>query len=203
MTRPVLAVLFVSLVVTSAGLGQTAPTLSLTLSSAEPPEVFVQAQHLLTRGFLEGLRSGFPLHLVYQTALKEERPFKDRTVSEFPFEFVVLFDPVRERFAVESRDATTILSDESALERHLSRVYQLGLEPDQAGRFYYEGTVEARMLSDEDVDEAFAWLRGENSDSVRLQDPGFLARLARRVLVRASAMPRVRLEARTSEFTVP
>jgi hypothetical protein len=71
------------------------------------------------------------------------------------------------------------------------------------GEFYYDAAVTARMLSDDDVDEAFAWLRGEGGDSTRVEDPGFFARIARRVLIRVTALPEVRLEARTTRFHVP
>jgi hypothetical protein len=202
-SRNARAVLAFSLVAGGAGWGQGPPALSLSLRDSDPPELLVQAQELLQADFIEGLRSGFPLHVVYRATLKEARPFKDRKVSEFVWEYVVLFDPVRDRFAVESPDGTEILPDRRVLGRRIATVYVVGLEPDRSGNFYYEGAVEARMLSDEDVDEAFAWLRGENSDSVRLKDPGFFARFARRVLVRASALPRVRLEARTDEFRLP
>jgi hypothetical protein len=50
--------------------------------------------------------------------------------------------------------------------------------------------------------EAFAWLRGEGADSARLRDPGIMARLARRVLMRVSGLPSLRLEERTRRFTV-
>ena len=185
--------------------GQTEPVLTAALRNSRPPEVVVRVEHLLARAeFLDALRSGFPLYVAYEVALRQSQTFTDRTVDDLVLEYVVLFDPVRDRFAIESGDETTeILSDRSALERRLAAAHVVGLEPDRSGSFYYETTVEARMLSDEDVDEAFAWLRGANSDSVKLRDPGFFGRLARRVLVRVTTLPHVRLRARTEQFRVP
>jgi len=204
-SRSALAALVVLPAVVTAALGQEGPAVTATLRDARSPEVVVRFEQLFSRiEFLDALRSGFPLYVAYHAALRRSQTFKDRTVADFVWEYVVLFDPVRNRFALETGDGTTeVLPDRSALERRLATAYVVGLEPDGSGSFYYEATVEARMLSDEDVDEAFAWLRGANSDSVRLHDPGFLGRLARRVLVRVTTLPHVRLKARTEEFTVP
>ena len=47
-----------------------------------------------------------------------------------------------------------------------------------------------------------AWLRGESAEGGRVQDPGMLARIARRLLMRVTSLPRVRLERRTRRFVV-
>jgi len=203
--RSALAALAILPAVAAAALGQEGPALTVALRDATPPEIVVRFEGLFTRiEFLDALRSGFPLYVAHHAALRESQTFKDRTVDEFVWEYVVLFDPVRDRFALETGDgATEVLPDRIALERRLAAAYVVGLEPDGSGSFYYETTVEARTLSDEDVDEAFAWLRGANSDSVKLRDPGFFGRLARRVLVRLTTLPHVRLKARTAEFGVP
>jgi len=202
--RSVLAALSALPTLVSVGLAQEQPALTVALRDARPPEVVVRMEHLLARPeFLDALRSGFPLYVVHRATLRQSQAFKDRTVTDFVWEYVVLFDPVRNRFALESGDeATELLPDREALERRLAAAYVVGLQPDRGGTYYYETTVEARMLSDDDVDEAFAWLRGANGDSVKLKDPGFLGRLARRVLVRVTTLPHVRLSARTEAFDI-
>lgn len=194
----------VSLLTALPAVAQDAPSLTVTLRRNSAPEVFVSVQNLLADGqFLDALRSGFPLYMEYRVQLRQAQPLWDRTVSAYVEEAVVLYDPVRDRFAVETGDsAQLLLPDRSALERWLERVYRVGLGLEGSGPFYYEARVEARMLSDEDVDEAFAWLRAESGDSVGLRDPGPLARVARRLLMRVTPLPRVRLRGRTEEFSV-
>lgn len=204
MARPGVAVaLGASLIAALPAAGQTAPSLVVTLQQTSPPGVHVSVRDLLANGeFLDALRSGFPLYMAYRVQLRRPQALWDRTVSDIVWEYVVLHDPVRDRFAVETADGSAILPDSAALARRLARVYAVGLEPEGTGSFYYEAQVEARMLSDEDVDEAFAWLRAESGDSVRLRDPGLLARLGRRLLMRVTPLPRIRLQGRTEEFRV-
>ena len=77
-------------------------------------------------------------------------------------------------------------------------MYVVELEPTEAGTFYYQVSVRARTLSDEDVDEIFAWLRGNGADSVR--PPNIFSRTARRLLVQMAPLPRLRREGKSQEF---
>ena len=181
--------------------GQDRPALRLALHGTDPPAVFVSVEGLLAGDdFIDALRSGFPLYMEYRVLLREPRALWDRTVNEFVWEYVVVHDPVRDRFTVEAPGTTEILPDVAELRRRLAQVYDVGLEPERPGRHYYEARVEARTLSDDDVDEAFAWLRGGNGGATGRRDPGLLTRVARKMLIRVAPLPRVTLSGRTSAF---
>jgi hypothetical protein len=173
------------------------------LRGANPPEALVAVHGLLDRGsVLDALRSGFPLYLEYHVMLRQPRPFRDRTVADLAWEYVVLYDPVSERFTVETPEGTESLPGPDALGERLARVYALTLDPDDAGEHYYAAEVTAQMLTDQDVDEAFAWLRGDDEDSARVRSPGFLGRLARNLVVQVAPLPRIRLAGRSRPFAV-
>lgn len=181
---------------------QERPHLRLDLRAADAPEVLVSVRGLFDgEQFLDALRSGFPLYMEYRVTLRAPRALWDRTVAAAVWEYVVVHDPVRERFTVQTPDGIEILPGREELRRRVAQVYLVGLAPDGRGRFYYEAAVTARTLSDEDVNEAFAWLKGENGDSARLRDPGLLTRVARRLLIQVAPLPHVRLEGRTDTFT--
>jgi hypothetical protein len=178
------------------------PTLVLDLLSGNPPRVAVSVRDLLTRrAFIEALQSGFPLYMEYRVRLRRPQALRDRTIWEDVRELVVVHDPVQDRYTVRTSRSTEIVPDRQALAARLSQVTVLPFDG-PPGEYYFDAAVTARMLSDDDVDEAFAWLRGEGSDSGSVQDPGLLARLARRVLIRVTALPSERLEARTPRFSV-
>lgn len=180
------------------------PSLVLDLQTGSPPRVAVSVRGLLgRRAFLDALESGFPLYMEYRVRLRRPQALRDRTVWEEVWELVVVHDPVRDRYTVRTTTSTEIVPDRTALANRLSLVTILPFEGPAGGEFFFDASVAARMLSDDDVDEAFAWLRGEGGDSARVEDPGLLARLARRVLIRVTALPSVRLDARTERFTVP
>lgn len=166
-----------------------------------PPIASVQLRNLLDdRSFVSAMESGFPLHLEYHVELRKTRSsWFDETVDEATVDFVAVYDPVRERFVVENATGTEYLDDEAALSRYLQLVYLLQLEAPEPGRFYYRATVNARTLSDEDVDEVFDWLRGDD-DSSEVRTRGIFTRTARKLLVQVAALPSVTVSARTPEF---
>ena len=178
--------------------GQERPQLRLDLRGTDPPEALVSVRSLLTeQRFLSALQSGFPLYLEYQVMLRQSRSWRDRTVGQpLVWEYVVLYDPVREHFTVETPDSTETLSSRDALRTRLAQVYRVQLEPEGPGEYYYAGAVTARTLSDDDVDETFAWLKGTTGG------PGLLDRLARRVLVEVAPLPRIKLSGRSVSFGV-
>jgi hypothetical protein len=181
---------------------QERPQLTVALNdSAGIPEAYVGVRALLSDDrLLRAMESGFPLHMEYHVELRKTRPLFDRTVSEWTLEYVVLYDPVRDVFVVEDTDGTLELSGRRALRERLSAIYVFGLRPPEEGRFHYRAQVRARTLSDEDVDEVFAWLKGEDYDSEHRDRPGFLTRTARRLLIQVAPLPELRLEARTENF---
>lgn len=178
--------------------GQERPSLRMNLISSAPAEALVSVHQLLSeQRFLSALESGFPLYLEYKVLLQQSRSWRDRAVGEpLVWEYVVLYDPVRERFRVETPDSTERLLDRDALRKRLEQVYRVQLEPDGPGEFYYAADVNVRTLSDQDVDETFAWLRGTQGG------PGLLDKLARRLLVEVAPLPHLRLSGRTAAFTV-
>jgi hypothetical protein len=179
------------------------PTLVLDLLSGNPPRVAVSVRDLLTRrAFIEALQSGFPLYMEYRVRLRRPQALRDRTIWEDVRELVVVHDPVQDRYTVRTSRSTEIVPDRQALAARLSQVTVLPFDG-QPGEYYFDAVVTARMLSDDDVDEAFAWLRGEGADSGPVEDPGLLARLARRVLILVTALQSERLDARTGRFSVP
>ncbi len=185
-------------------LAQVRPRVTVELSADRVPEAYVTVRDLLADDrFLGAMESGFPLYVEYRVELKEARPLWDRLVAREEWEFVVLYDPVRDRFVVEEAEGTEELPTRNALRRRLGATYLLGWEPDGSGEFYYQATVSARTLSDEDVDEVFAWLKGGDADSLLRDRPGLLTRTARRLLVRIAPLPRLRLEARSRGFPRP
>jgi hypothetical protein len=151
------------------------------------------------------MESGFPLYVEYNVALRNSRSgWFDGTEREFTIEYVVLFDPVRELYVVEARGVTEQFSSLADLRARVAQRYRIeAMHPDEPGRYYYAATVSARTLSDSDVDEVFAWLKGEQGDSTGPDRPGFVTRTARRLLVRVAPLPRLTLEERTEEFRVP
>ncbi|MDH3198350.1 MAG: hypothetical protein OEO21_08930 [Candidatus Krumholzibacteria bacterium] len=185
--------------------GQQRPRLEVDLraSDPDPPEAVISLKDLLTEDrFLSAIRSGFPLYLAYTVELRESRPLWDRDVERWVWEYVVLYDPVRGSYVLEDPDGTEEIPDRSVLERKLGLVYVVPLRPDRPGRYHYRATVTARTLTDEDVDEVYAWLRGDDIDAARRNRPGFVTRAARRLLVQVAPLPRLTLEGRTAGFTV-
>ena len=178
--------------------GQQRPELRVDLLGTGPVDASVSLRHLLSdQRFVSALESGFPLYLEYKVMLRQARSWRDRTVGDpLAWEYVVLYDPVRQRFRVETPDSAETLLDRDALRKRLEQVYRVELDPDGAGDFYYAAEVTARTLSDEDVDETFAWLRGTSGG------PGLLDKLARRLLVEVAPLPRTSLSARSAGFTV-
>lgn len=204
MTRALgVAVALGALLAATPAVGQ-GPSLVLDLLPGNPPRVAVSVRGLLgRRAFLDALESGFPLYMEYRVRLRRPQALRDRTVWEEVWELVVVHDPVQDRYTVRTSTSTETVPDRTALASRLSRVAVLAFDGPTGGEFFFDASIAARMLSDDDVDEAFAWLRGEGGDSARVEDPGLLARLARRVLIRVTALPSVRLDARTERFTVP
>jgi hypothetical protein len=170
------------------------------------PDVEVGVRGLLSDSrFLNAMESGFPLYVEFNVALRNSRTaWFDGTEDEYTLEYVVYFDPVRELYVVEARGVTEQFSAISDLRARVAQRYRIEFfNPERPGRYYFAATVNARTLSDSDVDEVFAWLKGEGDDSTSLERPGFVTRTARRLLVRVAPLPRITLEGRTHDFRVP
>ncbi|MBI4503315.1 MAG: DUF4390 domain-containing protein [Gemmatimonadetes bacterium] len=187
--------------IAGAAQAQSRPVLRLDLNASRVPEALISVLNLLSDRVHAALQSGFPLYVHYRVELRESRELFDRTAADTSWEYVALFDPMRERFVVEGTiDGREELTSRAALQQRLERVYVVGLVPDGPGRFYYRAMVEARTLSDQEIDEAFAWLQGEEGDSVGLRRPDAFTRATRRLLVRVAPLPQFGLEAKSRAF---
>jgi hypothetical protein len=182
--------------------GQARPVVRVELEEDEIPTARVSLHGLLDDDrFLSAMESGFPLYIEYRVELRESRSLWDRTVDRLEWQYVVLYDPVRLRYRVEYFDGTDYLPDVSALRQRLQDVYPVsGLQPDQPGEYYFNAVVTVTTLTDEDVDEVFAWLRGEDADSLSRDRPGFVTRTARKLLVRVAPLPRMEVEGKSDKF---
>jgi hypothetical protein len=188
-----------------AAAAQGRPRLEVELLEREnqPPDAVVTLVGLLSDGrFLSAMRSGFPLYMAYQVELRESRSMWDRMVAREAREFVVLYDAGRDVYQLEDPEGTEEMRHQTDLERALGRSYVFpDLRPDVRGRYHYRATVTARTLSDEDVDEVFAWLKGESAGAP--PRPGLVTRAARKLLIQVAPLPRLTLEGRTGEFRRP
>lgn len=195
------ALIFAGLLV-AAPLAAQRPRLAVSLrqSGAGPPDAVVRIANLLTDDRLvSAMRAGFPLYVALTVELRESRALWDRSVDRWVGEYMVQFDPVRDVYVLEDQDGTEEIPDRDVLARRLGRVYVVGLRPAGRGRYHYRASVTARMLSDEDVDEVYAWLHGDAADTTRHR-PGFLTRTARRLLVQMAPLPRLSLDGRSEDF---
>ena len=164
------------------------------------PSAAVTVRGLLTDQVVNALESGFPLYVRIHVALREPGGFfGGRTVQAADWDYGVLHNPVRNVYAVETPEERLELTARDSLARWVSKTFVFQLEPDRRGSFYYQVRVEARTLSDEDVDEAFAWLKGGDNNGP-MERPGLLTRAARRLLVRVMPLPSFALEQKSESF---
>lgn len=175
------------------------PSVSVTLTEDTVPAASVTVRGLLTDQVVNALESGFPLYVRVHVALREPGGlFGGRVAQQADWDYVVLRDPVRDRYAIEEPDTSRTASSRDSLAYYVSRPLLFELEPGRPGRYFYQVRLEARTLSDRDVDEAFAWLNG--GDNVQVERPGFFTRAARRFLVRVMPLPSFEIEQRSEIF---
>jgi hypothetical protein len=179
---------------------QSNPEITITLES--DTSFLVQLVQLdPDRRFMGAIHDGFPLYIEYHVELRESRGiWFDNTASEQVVEFVVSYDPVREVYVVDDQEKTEELRSEVQLRDYIGRVYRFEFTSPPRGRYYYAVTVDARTLSDADVDEVYDWLRGDDADVPKQR--GILTRAARRLLIEVAPLPRWngRAESRRIEF---
>ena len=180
------------------------PSLRIALTDDASPHAVFAVENLLADGeFISAMESGFPLYVEFTLALRESKSLWDRDVKTQMFEYVILFDPVRDRYVLEDAKGTEIIPTRDLLALRVAEEGEVVLVPETNGTFYYRLSVDVRTLDDSDVDEVFAWLKGEDVDTDRSDRPGMLTRVARRLLVAVAPLPSVHVEARTSSFSRP
>lgn len=154
------------------------------------------------------LQSGFPLYVTHRAELWRARSnWFDQFIEDVSWEVIVTYDPLSERFITVRSDGTRrVHRGVAELERVLSTVYRVPLRAPGNGRFYSVATVEAIPLSDSDLEETARWLRGDLPKAATDQGGSVgdaLARGARRLLVRAAGLSKVKLSARSAQVTFP
>ena len=82
---------------------------SVELSAASVPEAYIRLNGLIADDrFVSAMESGFPLYVAFSVELRQPRSLWDRTVDRASWEYVVLWDPVRERFVLEDPAGTEV-----------------------------------------------------------------------------------------------
>jgi len=182
-------------------------TLELDASGAEL-EARLHATDITAGGELVSLlQSGFPLYVTHRVELWRARAsWFDQFVTEVRWEVIVTYDPLSERFLTARSDgARGVYRGPDELERTLGTVYRVPLSVPGPGRFYAIATVEATPLNDSDLEETARWLRGDLPEAATGEGGTVgdaLARGARRLLVRAAGLSRIKLTARSDGVTV-
>lgn len=172
-------------------------------------EARIRATQLSAAGELVTLlQSGFPLYVTHRAELWRARSnWFDQFISDVSWEVIVTYDPLSERFlTVRSDGRRRVHRGVIDLERALSTVYRVPFAARGGGRFYVVATVEATPLSDSDLEETARWLRGDLPEAATEQGGSVgdaLARGARRLLVRAAGLSKVKLSARSAQVTIP
>ena len=179
---------------------QTDPEISITREN--DTSVVVGLDELDSdRRFLGAVNNGFPLYIEFHIELRESRGiWFDRSAAEHVVEYVVSFDPVRDVYVVDDQLKTEELRTEAQLQGYLQRHYRAAFDLPPPGRYYYAVTVDARTLSDADVDEVYDWLRGDDGEPP--QRRGILTRAARRLLIEVAPLPRWTGRVETDRFDV-
>ncbi len=192
-------------VVLVAGLTAQEPTVQVRLTGDDSPHLVVALRDLIADGrFLGAMESGFPMYVEFRVQLRESKPWWDRDVGDGQiWEYVILYDPVRERYVLEDARGSEIFPNRELLDQRLAQEYEIVLTPDAAGSFYYKAEVDVRTLEGSDVDEVFAWLKGEDVENRRPERPGAVTRVARQLLVAVAPLPRLHVEAQTPVFRRP
>jgi len=186
-----------------------APHLVLELLSSDAGlEARLRATDITAGGeLLALLRSGFPLYVTHKVELWRARAsWFDQFVAEVRWEVIVTYDPLSERFLTARSDgARGVHRSADELERALATVYRVPLTSPGPGRYYTIATVEATPLNDSDLDETARWLRGDLPEAATGEGGTVgdaLARGARRLLVRAAGLSKIKLTARSDGVTV-
>jgi hypothetical protein len=150
------------------------------------------------------LHDGFPVRYHFRLELRRSvRILPDRLESDVEWDAVVLLDPLSNEYdLVRSGGSEEHFPSERDLERALSVPFSVDLMPRGGDQYYYLGTLEIESLSLSELDEAERWLSGEFGPAIaRRGDVGeALGRGVRRLLVRLSGLPRLRLESRSAFF---
>ena len=187
-----------------AAAAQEAPSLTVTVTP-EPATARVQTSRLLADGkYIDLLRSGFPLRLHYRLELWRVRStWFDQFQREASWDAVVRHDPLADDFVLLRTGARpTRFATAEELATALEIPYRVTLTPRGSGRFYFSSRLDVTTLNDSDLRELSNWLKGDMTPAVSGEGTigDALARGAQRALVRIAGLPKLTLEARSTEF---
>lgn len=154
--------------------------------------------------FASALREGFPIRLHYVLELRRSvRILADRLESQAEWDAVVFLDPLTNDLAlVRSGGTEEHFTSERELDRALAVPFAVDLLPRGREQYYYVATLDVESLSLSELEEAERWLSGDIGPALsRRGDVGdALGRGLRRLLIRLSGLPRLRLESRSAFF---
>ena len=169
----------------------------------------VRSENLLGDGrWLSTLRSGLPVRLHYRIEVwRSQNGWMDQLTRQVYWDVVLRHEPLLDEYTmltifgsrVQERRYATL----DALTAALAFAYQINVSPARKGSYYYTATMEVSTLSDADLEELEQFLEGEVGGSRGEEGLGdALSRGATRFLLRLAGLPSLRLENRTSRFTV-
>jgi len=154
--------------------------------------------------FAAAMRDGFPVRYRFRLELRHSvRILADRLEREAEWDAVVLLDPLTNQLdLIRSSGTAEHFTSMHAVERALATPFAVDLLPDRDGQYYYVATLEIESLSLSELEEVERWLRGEVGDAItRRHEVGdVLEGGLRRLLIRLSGLPRLRLETRSPFF---
>jgi len=186
------------------------PGLVVTLDASDAGlDAHLRATGVVAAGEIVSLlQSGFPLYVTHRVELWRARAnWFDQFITEVRWEVIVTYDPLSERFLTARSDgARGLFRGPDELDRALSTVYRVPLGAPGTGRFYVVATVEATPINDSDLEETARWLRGDLPEAATGEGGTVgdaLARGARRLLVRAAGLSKIKLTTRSDGVTVP
>jgi len=186
------------------------PHLSITLSrdtaqGLRPP--VLRAEHLLEDGVFQGaLQNGFSVRFHFRLELWRKATLFDHLERDVEWDAVVRLDPLTGEFElIRTGGAVEHYAAMEAVSSALAKSFTVELLPPTAGadtRYYYLATLEIVSLSQSELDEVERWLRGDVGPAISSHGglTSALAVGARRLLIRLSGLPHLRLEARTATF---
>lgn len=178
------------------------PSLAITITQQTPR---IQTNALLADGkYVALMRSGFPLRLHYRLELWRVRSgWFDQFVSDATWDALARHDPLADDFVlIRTGGSVKRYANAEELAGALALPTYVTLAPKGTGRFYFLCRVDLTTLNDSDLEELTRWLKGDVSPVASGQGSvgDALARGLQRVLVRIAGLPRLTLEARSTEF---
>ncbi len=166
----------------------------------------VRAEHLLEDRVFDGaLRNGFTVHYHFGLELWRKGALFDHLTTQTDWDAYVRLDPLTGEYdLIRSGGSIEHFTKAEAVTRALAVPFRVDLlPPPGAGtRYYYVASLEIESLSESELEEVEAWLKGEIGPAIsRTGNIGdALAQGFRRLLVRFSGLPHRRLEARSGIF---